>query len=360
VTELFVPPHHHALPDTRRPRGARRPDAAPHADLADAPDPLTGAAPPTGLLTLGLDLTALGRAPAPWTAGADEQRPEIDQQRVLDLTLLAERAALDFVAFDEDFALVPGVPRSTASRLDAARISCRLAPLTSRIGLVATLDTSYLDPVHVATAVTTLHAKSGGRAAWQVGVAQARLIGDTPEVWGRLAREIRTAAGERTAGDERDRAARPAVVVRAGSPHSVAVAGALADVVRVEALDAHHARQVRSGVRAAAAGAGRDPDSVRVLADVVVLVSPDAAAARARLDLLADLTVGEPAWRRTLSHLGNAGQLADLVEAWFAEGIVDGFTLLPGSLPHDVRALVGDVLPVLRERDLAQRPVDDD
>ena len=66
-----------------------------------------------------------------------------------------------------------------------------------RVGLVATIDTSYLDPLHVATAVTTLGAKSGGRAAWQVGISQARLIGDTAEVWDRLGREIRTAVPER-------------------------------------------------------------------------------------------------------------------------------------------------------------------
>lgn len=333
MTELLVPPHH---PDTRLDDGS----------------PLVDPVPPAGagLLTLGLDLTALGVSPAPWTAGSDEPRAEVDQQRITDLVLHAERAGLDFVAFDEDFALAPSVRRSTASRLDAARIACRLAPLTSRIGLVATLDTSYLDPVHVATAISTLHAKSGGRASWQVGASQARLLGDSPDVWDRLAREVRTAVG----GPGDDRTNRPGVVIRASSPHAVAVAGAHADVVRVEALDAQHARELRAAVRAGAAAAGRDPDSVRVLADAVVLVSPDAAAARARLDILADLSAGEPAWRRTLSHLGNAGQLADLVEAWFTEGIVDGFALLPGSLPHDLRALVGDVLPLLDERGLAR------
>lgn len=334
MAELLVPPHH---PDARLDDGPSFVD----------PVPPAGA----GLLTLGLDLTALGVSPAPSTAASDEPRTEVDQQRITDLVLRAERAGLDFVAFDEEFALVPCVRRSTASRLDAARIACRLAPLTSHVGLVATLDTSYLDPVHVATAISTLHAKSGGRAAWQVGTSQARMLGDSPDVWDRLAREVRTAVGG-PAGD--DRASRPGVVIRASSPHAVAVAGAHADVVRVEALDAQHARELRAAVRAAAAAAGRDPDSVRVLADAVVLVSPDAAAARARLDILADLSAGEPAWRRTLSHLGNAGQLADLVEAWFTEGIVDGFTLLPGSLPHDVRALVGDVLPLLDERGLAR------
>lgn len=339
MTEIAVTPHH------------------PVAHLDPAPGLVVTSRPRTRALTLGLDLTALGVSSTPWTPNADEPRAEIDQQRVVELVRVAERVALDFVAFDEDFALAPGVKRTNASRLDAARVACRLAPVTSGVGLVATIDTSYLDPLHVATAVTTLDAKSGGRAAWQVGTSQARLIGETEEVWDRIGREIRTAvpgtpseSGGRKAHRQGER---PAVVIRAGSPASIAVAGAYADVVRIEALDAQAARALREGVRAAAAAAGRDPDDVRVLVDAVVVISPDAAAARARLDILADLHAGEPAWRRTLSHLGNAGQLADLVEAWFSDRVVDGFTLIPGSLPHDVAALAVDVVPVLQDRGLA-------
>lgn len=340
MTELAVPPH----------------QSADHLD--PAPDLAATRRPRTSRLTLGLDLTMLGVSSTPWTPTSDEPRSEIDQQRVTELVRLAERAGLDFVAFDEDFALAPGVKRTNASRLDAARVACRLAPVTSTVGLVATIDTSYLDPLHVATAVSTLDAKSGGRAAWQVGTSQARLIGDTEEVWDRLGREIRTAVpgagAQPVRGTEQGASTRPVVVIRAGSPASVAVAGAYADVVRIEALDAQAARALRDGVRAAAVAAGRDPDHVRVLVDAVVLVSPDAASARARLDILGDLRAGEPPWRRTLSHLGNAGQLAELVEAWFCDRVVDGFTLIPGSVPHDVAALTGDVLPVLHDRGLAR------
>lgn len=339
MTELLVPPHH------------------PTSRLDPAPTLAAATRPRSGTLTLGLDLTALGTGPAPWSgtaprsATADEPRPEIDQQRVTDLARLAERAGVDFVAFDEDFALAPGGPRTPASRLDAARIVGRLAPATTRVGLVATLDTGHLDARHVRTALATLHAKSDGRVAWQVGASHARSMGETPQVWERLDRQIRAVTGAHAstgvaAGD------RPGVVVRVASPAAAVVAGALADVARVEALDAQAARELRRQVRGAASAAGRDPDAVRVLVDVVVLLSADAASARARLDILADLATGEPPWRRTLSHLGHGGQLADLLEAWFTDGVVDGFTLVPGSLPHDARALAGSVVPVLRERGL--------
>ena len=337
MTELLTPPELSSL-DSPRDLGAAATLESPDRDR-------------TGNLSLGLDLSALGVAPYSWAASPEEPGGELDQRRVAELVRLAQDATLDFVAFDEAFALVPGVARTAASRLDAARVACRLASVTSGIGLVATLDTSYLDPVHVATALSTLNEKSGGRAAWQVGTAQARLLGDTEQVWRRLGREVETVVpGARGTG----RSGRPAVVVRAASPASTAFAGAHADVVRIEATDAEQARVLRDEVRTAAAEAGRDPGEVRVLVDAVVLVGPDAASARARLDILGDLAQGEPPWRRTLSHLGNAEQLAELIHAWYANRVADGFTLIPGSLPHDARALASEVVPLLRERELVR------
>lgn len=349
MTELLVPPHHQT--PQRRTRGRRtdhHPDRRP-----EGPQPapsLTPVAPRTGHLALGLDLTGLGAASLAWTPTADEPHTEVDQHRVTQVVRVAEQAGVDFVAFGEDFTLAAGTRRTTASRLDAARIACRLAPVTSRVGLVPTLDTSYLDPAHVATALATLNAKSGGRAAWQVGTSQARRLGETEQVWSRLGRDVERVL-EATAGSDPARP-RPEVVVGVRSRTGAAVAGAHADVVRIEALDAQHARALRAEVRSGAAAAGRDPDAVRVLVDAVVLLSADAAVARARLDILADLAPGEPAWRRTVSHLGGSEQLSDLVEAWFADGVVDGFTLIPGSVAHDVRGLVVDVLPALAARGL--------
>lgn len=342
MTELLVPTD-------------RRRTAAPSTALLAA-----GVRPAAQALTLGLDLTSVGASPSPWAPTGDDARAEIDIQRVIDLARLAERGGLDFVAFDDELALAYAPVRTTASRLDAARVACRVAPATTRVGLVATLDTSYLDPVHVATAISTLHEKSGGRAGWQVGASQARLLGATEEVWARLAREIASVVAARRARPDEADGSRvhagppPAVVVRADSVPAARVAGRLADVARIEALDAQSARSLRQQVRRAAAEAGRDPDDVRVLIDLVAVISPDAASARARRDLLGDLSASEPAWVRTLSHLGSSQQLADLVEAWVSEEVVDGFTVLPGSLPHDLRALVGEVVPSLQERGLLE------
>lgn len=308
----------------------------------------------TSRLTVGLDLTALGIHQQPRQGWADDPRAQVDLGRVAEIAALADRDDVAFIAFDDTFTLSPSPTRTSASRLDAARVACRLAPVTSRAGLVATIDPGFLDPVHVATAIGTLHERSRGRGGWQVGTAPARSLGNPAEAWQRLGTDVRRVIRAWGDGSAHADTARPRVVVRVDSAPAAAAAGTFADVARIEARDAAEARALRSDVRRAASAAGRDPDGVRVLVDVVAIISRDAASARVRRDILADITPGEPPWRRTLSHLGTAGQFADLLEAWFTDRVVDGFTVIPGSLPHDVRALVGEVLPSLGERGLVE------
>ncbi|MFI6286200.1 LLM class flavin-dependent oxidoreductase [Streptomyces sp. NPDC051018] len=95
-----------------------------------------------------------------------------DAGHYVDLAVLAERGALDFVTLGDSFAR-PGP--------DALAVLARLAPATHRIGLVPTVTTTYTEPVQVATALATLDWVSGGRAGWVIGVsatqAEAGLFG---------------------------------------------------------------------------------------------------------------------------------------------------------------------------------------
>src|SRR5262249_19225533 len=52
-------------------------------------------------------------------------------------------------------------------RLDAVLLAARLAPLTSRIGLVPTTSTTHTEPFHVAIGIASLDFVSGGRAGWR-------------------------------------------------------------------------------------------------------------------------------------------------------------------------------------------------
>jgi alkanesulfonate monooxygenase SsuD/methylene tetrahydromethanopterin reductase-like flavin-dependent oxidoreductase (luciferase family) len=75
----------------------------------------------------------------------------------------AEEATLDFVTFDDSLGGEPG--------LDAVLTAARVAPLTSRIGLVPTAVVTHTEPFHLSKAIATLDYVSRGRAGVQLKTA---------------------------------------------------------------------------------------------------------------------------------------------------------------------------------------------
>ena len=90
-----------------------------------------------------------------------------------ELARKAEAAALDFLFCPEAGYLrsdsVGGAPGFTT--LDSFTLVTALAPLTTRIGLVPTIQTAYAHPFPVARALASLQQISGGRAGWNVVTA---------------------------------------------------------------------------------------------------------------------------------------------------------------------------------------------
>ena len=78
------------------------------------------------------------------------------------------------------------------------------------------------------------------------------------------------------------------------------------------------------------------------------MIGQDRASAQARLDLLEGLE-GITWDTDSLTHVGTARDLAELVEEWSDAGAVDGFTIRPSSLRTDLDALVDRVVPLLQE-----------
>jgi Luciferase-like monooxygenase len=56
-------------------------------------------------------------------------------------------------------------------RLDAVLTAARIAPHTTRIGLVPTAVTTHTEPFHLSTSIATLDYVSEGRAGWRPRVA---------------------------------------------------------------------------------------------------------------------------------------------------------------------------------------------
>ncbi|WP_225822190.1 LLM class flavin-dependent oxidoreductase [Streptomyces naphthomycinicus] len=329
-------------------------------------------------------------------AAALDQPGVLDAGSYVELARLAERGGLDFVTLDDSFAR-PGP--------DALGVLCRVAPATRRIGLVPTLTTTHTEPFQVQAAVATLDWIGQGRAGWRIDVSttegEARLFGrrhaaPAEAVWqeaGEVAdvaaklwdswedgAEIRDVATGRFLDRERlhrvdftgtafsvrgpstvprPPQGHPVRVVDATDGHARTVAARYADVALVRAAAPAQAADVRDRLREQARSFGRHPDSLRVLVSLLV-------------DLGDGEYAAEPGWGSPLSgrgrELGGGGgprstvqgplyrggpvDLAELVAAWYADGVTDGFHLVPVEPRRDLERLVNGTVALLQHRGL--------
>jgi alkanesulfonate monooxygenase SsuD/methylene tetrahydromethanopterin reductase-like flavin-dependent oxidoreductase (luciferase family) len=293
-------------------------------------------------------------------------------------------------------------------RLDAVLIAARVAPVTRHIGLLPVVVVTHTEPFHVSKAIATLDYVSSGRAGVQVRVSasphEAAHFGRRPvppldlrdradpavqqlitgllgeaadyvEVIRRLwdswedDAEIRDAATGRFvdrsklhyikfAGDyfsvkgpsitPRPPQGQPVVAALGHAAMPYRLIGQAADVGFVTPHNPAEARAIVAEIQAASAQAGRGPETISVLADLVVFLASDARAAaerKARLDELA----GQELTSDAAVFTGTPAQLATLLAEWQQAGL-SGFRLRPGGIPADLQAITGDLVPELQRR----------
>ncbi|WP_416982199.1 LLM class flavin-dependent oxidoreductase [Streptomyces sp. T028] len=335
-------------------------------------------------LHLSIELSGTGHHPA----GADPTAP-LTAAPWADLVRLAEQGALDFVTVGDTPTPPPDGSGDSGGRLDAVAVLARVAPVTSRIGLVPTVTTTNTEPFHTSTALANLDFVSEGRAGWQVDVStteahtEAHTVGRLPrasaaELWAEAAdvaefaarlwdswednAETRGAAtGRRTAGDRlhpmdfdgpyvsvrgpstvpRPPQGRPPLAVTLDvhdSDGQWELAAGHADVVLLDVDQPATVRLARAALLHRTAEAGRDPDALRVLVRVAVDLGGGAGPGPHSLPAV-----------DTVRFTGTAADLAGLLADWHAAAGADGFHLLPASAPADLPAVVHELVPPLRE-----------
>ncbi|MBV7674030.1 LLM class flavin-dependent oxidoreductase [Streptomyces halstedii] len=276
--------------------------------------------------------------------------PRYDAASHIALARLAERGTLDFVTFRDSFAR-PGP--------DAMAVLARVAPETTRIGLVPTVTTTHTEPFHVSSAVATLDWVSQGRAGWHADVstteAEARLFGrrpaaPAPALW-------------QEAGETADASARlwdswgparvprpprggPVTVFDATTGPAARAAARHADVVYVRASSPERAAALRDELRRAAAAHGRDLDGLRVLVALTVDLG-DAETAPGPGPESGPPLAGHGTYFR-----GGPVDLAELVTHWYRAGAVDGFHLTPLTPGRDLERIVNGTVALLQHRGL--------
>jgi alkanesulfonate monooxygenase SsuD/methylene tetrahydromethanopterin reductase-like flavin-dependent oxidoreductase (luciferase family) len=342
---------------------------------------------------LGVSINGAGHHPAAWLLTPDAGRLfTLDHLR--HVVAMADRGGLDFVALDDAFGLQAAGTAGFRGRLDALLAMAAVAPLTRSVGLVAATDVTHTEPFHLSKNVATLDLVSGGRAGWWPRVSAstdvAELFGRKPaapvrELWDEAADAVEVVrqlwdsweddAVIRDASTgryiDRDKVhyinfrgaffdvrgpsitprppqGQPLVVIAVDDAASLAVAAAHADIALIEVPSIDRAAAQRANIGEAVTRAGREPETVSVLATVGVLLDSGQAEADARRRRLDDAGLG--ASNDTLSFTGDAAGFTEFVAEWSCAGAVDGFVVRPAVLESTLEQLVEAVVPALVAR----------
>ncbi|WP_229916033.1 LLM class flavin-dependent oxidoreductase [Streptomyces fructofermentans] len=393
----------------------------------DDSDPAAPSGRPAAL-HLAVALDGAGWHPAAWREPVSRPRELLTAGYWADLVTEAERGLLDFVTIEDSLGLQSSHPTEpddrtdqVRGRLDAVLVAARVAPLTSRIGLVPTVVTTHTEPFHLSKAIATLDYVSTGRAGVRVQVSarqneaahfgrrtiprfgpedlESRAVrevvldlfdeaADYVEVLRRLwdswedDAEIRDAATGRFVDRGKlhhiDFEGRhfgvkgPSITPRPpqGQPPVSALAhegaagapfrllGRSADIGYVTPHDSAGAASIVAAVRAARAEAGRADQPLRLFGDLVVFLDEAPGAAAARRDRL-DGLAGRPYRSDARIFTGTSAQLADLLQELGGSGLT-GFRLRPAVVGHDLPAITRGLVPELQRRGVFRRSYEAD
>ncbi|WP_369148747.1 LLM class flavin-dependent oxidoreductase [Streptomyces sp. R44] len=342
---------------------------------------------PRPALHLAVEIDGDGAHPAAWRRAAHSPGELLTPRRLARVAAAAENAGFTLVTLDDSI-LPPGDGSAAESgpvgRIGAVERAAFAAASTSVLGVAPVVATTYAEPFHITSQLSTLDHVSAGRAGWVVGTEEDPAAA---RAWGRplvegadaIAREardglrvvrdlwdsweddavIRSVATSRYLDRSRLHAIDftgetysvkgPSIVPRPpqGRPVVLAPAGlvpaGLADVALVGG-----ATPAEVGEAAAAAGAPL------AFAEIEVALDTPGATARERI---ADLERYTP-WdggRGRLRYSGSAAGLLDLLTE--LGGHVDGVRLHPLVLDEDLAVLSRLVLPELFARRIAARPL---
>jgi FMN-dependent oxidoreductase (nitrilotriacetate monooxygenase family) len=289
-------------------------------------------------LIVGAMVRTLGAYPSGWRHPGAHRSPQTDAQILRRIARLAEDADLDYLFFGDWLATGPDLEFRDPyllARIDPLSAVLYLAGITDRIGLIATVNSTYADPYATARATASLDVLTGGRGGVNlVTGAEPRAAGnhgreahaDNETRYDRAEEFVRAlrllweswdaeawvadadrgvlidASGLRSAGFAgahvrvegalnvaRPPQGHPPIVHAGTSPRSRALAASEADLALIAAADPAAAAATRAELRALAADSGRDPDDLKVIVPILPVVAETDAGARAIVARLLEL-----------------------------------------------------------------------
>lgn len=167
---------------------------------------------PARELHLGVNVLSDGMHPAAWQYPSADPHWFTDPAYWIELAHIAERGTLDalFLADSPSLEQDPDQPLGAPPlALDPIVLLSTLASVTTHLGLIATVSTSFEEPYNVARRFATLDHLSRGRVAWNV------VTTSDPHAWNNFGHGGGTPAQQPNRGERYGRAAEFVDVVRA-------------------------------------------------------------------------------------------------------------------------------------------------
>ena len=271
-------------------------------------------APVSGQLHLNVNILNAGVFGGSWRFPGTDALASYSIEHYTSIARKAEAAKLDAVFLADGPVLDPATRHRTGNNLEPTTVLARIAGQTERIGLVATLSSSYNDPVELARRIGDLDHVSGERVGWNVvttaGAVAAANFGRAgePDHGLRYRRAAAFVAQVVAAWDARTELVspqgRPVVVQAGGSTDGRRLAARVGEVIFSAEQDVAAARAFRAELRRGAVAFGRDPDEIVVLPGLSTVLGSTEAEARVRRELLDELLPDAYARGRLAGQLG--------------------------------------------------------
>jgi FMN-dependent oxidoreductase (nitrilotriacetate monooxygenase family) len=412
-----------------------------------------------------MNLTAFCFPPGAWRLPQAAADIDMSFAEIVRLAQTAERGKFDMLFFQDTAAsygsdaMTKGDRTGTYSRvvrLEPMTLLAALAVTTRHIGLIATGTTTYNDPYHLARRFLTIDHISGGRAGWNLVTSQIEdeaanfgrdqhvdhaerydrasefydVVADLWDSWedGAILRDKASGLFFDAAkvhllnhngkhfkvrgplNVARSPQGRPVVAQAGSSEPGRELAAKTADVVFTAQTVLAEGQDFYRDVKGRMARYGRQPDDMRIMPGINIVVGRTEAEARARNDAMDSLVTDEVALRsitrlmgglditkypidgplpelppsnaakarqkimidmarkenlsiRQLAHrfaratghqilVGTPKYMADVMEEWFMQRGADGFTVLQPYYPQPLEDFVELVIPELQRRGL--------
>ena len=337
----------------------------------------------------------------------------------LALARTAEQGGFDAIFLSDTLAMLPGSTDALSrmartEHFEPLTLLAALAANTQRIGLIATVTTSYNQVADVAASFASLHAISGGRCGWNLVTSS-----NAREAFN-FGRDQHYAHAERyrqaeyfhaqVAEQLTQQGAQPVQVLAGDSEAGRAFAARHAEVLFTAQPTLDGARGFYRDVKARLAQHGRHTDSLKIMPGILPIIGRSRAEAEDRHGLLQDLLQPEVGLsllsdvaggtdlsaypldgplpelpltesgrsrqqllvdvaraenlsirqlyqriataRGHLSVVGTGADVADVLQHWFEQHAADGFNVMPPWLPGGLDDFVATVIPELQRRGL--------